>query len=157
MSVETNASFSQSVPVGCAMDWFSDTPPDDWMLCQGQAISRTEYSELFTIIGTTYGVGDGLTTFNLPDFRGRVGVGKSASGIFNTLGAKKGEEKTVLKNENLPTYVKSISVTKINKADLTFNGTVVTNVTSSSGGTSRPTGIDIVQPSLVMNKIIKVR
>lgn len=49
--------------------------PDGWLLCAGAAMSRIAYSGLFTIIGTTYGVGDGSTTFNLPDLRGRIPVG----------------------------------------------------------------------------------
>lgn len=51
-----------------------------WLLCDGSAISRTTYADLFAAISTTYGVGDGSTTFNLPDLRGRVGVGYAASG-----------------------------------------------------------------------------
>jgi microcystin-dependent protein len=47
------------------------TAPDGWMLCEGQAISRTKYSRLFSIIGTAYGIGDGTSTFNLPDLRGQ--------------------------------------------------------------------------------------
>lgn len=49
--------------------------PTGWLLCYGQAISRTTYAALFTAIGTTYGTGDGSTTFNLPDARGRVLAG----------------------------------------------------------------------------------
>ena len=49
--------------------------PDGWLLCGGGAVSRTAYSALFTIVGTTYGVGDGSTTFNVPDLRGRIIVG----------------------------------------------------------------------------------
>ena len=49
--------------------------PDGWLLCGGAAVSRTAYSGLFTIIGTTYGIGDGSTTFNVPDLRGRIIVG----------------------------------------------------------------------------------
>lgn len=46
------------------------TPPDGWLVCDGSTISRTSYAKLFTVIGTTYGSGDGTTTFKLPDFRG---------------------------------------------------------------------------------------
>ena len=46
------------------------TPPDGWLLCDGSAVSRTTYAALFAVIGTTYGAGDGSTTFNLPDLRG---------------------------------------------------------------------------------------
>jgi microcystin-dependent protein len=49
--------------------------PDGWLLCDGSAVSRTTYADLFTALGTTYGAGNGTTTFNLPDLRGRVPVG----------------------------------------------------------------------------------
>lgn len=64
-----------------------DTNHDNWFLCDGQAISRVEYSGLFDIIGTKFGAGDGTTTFNLPDYRGKFlrGLGgDSASDIYTT-------------------------------------------------------------------------
>jgi len=74
--------------------WTSDTLPSaKWLICNGAAISRTTYSALFNLIGTTYGAGDGSTTFNIPDLRGNVPVGKSTDTEFDTLG-KKGGEKT---------------------------------------------------------------
>lgn len=60
--------------IGSVKLWFSNTIPQNWLLLNGQAISRTEYSELFEILGTTYGSGDDSTTFNLPDMRQRVPV-----------------------------------------------------------------------------------
>lgn len=59
--------------------WASITPPANWALCNGQAISRTAYATLFSRIGTTYGSGDGSTTFNLPDFRDRFPIGAGAA------------------------------------------------------------------------------
>lgn len=55
------------------------TAPKGWLICDGSAVSRTTYSGLFEVIGTTYGSGDGSTTFNLPNFDGRMPVGKSAT------------------------------------------------------------------------------
>lgn len=60
--------------------WLTDTAPTDWLLAYGQAVSRTTYAALFAVIGTTFGVGDGATTFNLPDMRGRVPVGQDDMG-----------------------------------------------------------------------------
>jgi hypothetical protein len=54
------------LPIGAIQLWPTGTAPADWALCDGQAISRTTYADLFTLIGTTYGTGDGTTTFNLP-------------------------------------------------------------------------------------------
>lgn len=55
---------------GTVLPFAGEAAPNGWLLCYGQAISRTTYSTLFGIIGTTYGTGDGSTTFNLPDLRG---------------------------------------------------------------------------------------
>src|ERR1700741_4488678 len=62
-------------PIGVIVPYASTTPPPSWMICDGSAISRTTYPALFAICGTTFGAGAGSTTFNLPDLRGRVGVG----------------------------------------------------------------------------------
>ncbi|MBY0317917.1 MAG: tail fiber protein [Reyranella sp.] len=68
------------VPAGCIMPYAGAAAPDGWLLCAGQAVSRTTYADLFAAIGTAYGVGDGSTTFNLPDLRGRVAAGKDDMG-----------------------------------------------------------------------------
>lgn len=68
------------VPVGTVTDFAGSVPPDGFLFCFGQAVSRTEYSSLFSVIGTTYGAGNGTTTFNLPDYRGVVLAGKDNMG-----------------------------------------------------------------------------
>lgn len=67
------------MPTGMVVPYAGAVAPDGWLLCQGQAVSRTTYAQLFSVIGTTYGSGDGSTTFNLPDMRGRVAVGSDAN------------------------------------------------------------------------------
>lgn len=62
-------------PVGSIQAYGGTTAPSGWLLCQGQAVSRTEYAELFKAIGTAFGTGDGSTTFNVPDLRETVPVG----------------------------------------------------------------------------------
>src|SRR6187551_2848715 len=64
---------------GVILLWGAPTPPIGWLICDGSAISRAGYPSLFTAYGTTWGSGDGLTTFNIPDFRDKVPVGKSAT------------------------------------------------------------------------------
>ena len=59
-----------SVPAGAVMPFAMVSPPSGWLVANGAAVSRTTYSTLFSAIGTTFGSGDGLTTFNLPDLRG---------------------------------------------------------------------------------------
>lgn len=62
----------KAVPVGVVLSWMStkSTPPEGYLLCNGATINRTSYKDLFDAIGTTYGSGDGSTTFNIPDLRG---------------------------------------------------------------------------------------
>ena len=68
------------VPAGCIMQYAGATAPDGWLLCHGQAVSRTTYADLFAAIGTAYGAGDGSATFNLPDLRGRIAAGRDDMG-----------------------------------------------------------------------------
>ena len=65
---------------GMLMPYAGLTAPSGWLLTYGQEVSRTTYADLYTAIGTTYGVGDGSTTFNLPDLRGRVVAGQDDMG-----------------------------------------------------------------------------
>jgi len=68
------------LPVGGVIDFSGATAPAGFVFCYGQELSRTEYSELFDVISTQYGPGNGTTTFNVPDYRGRVGAGKDNMG-----------------------------------------------------------------------------
>lgn len=65
-----------SAPAGTVNSYAGSTAPTGWLLCAGQAVSRTTYADLFSVVSTTYGSGDGSTTFNLPDLRGRAPFGK---------------------------------------------------------------------------------
>lgn len=73
----TTATFAAGVglPVGMITPFAGSAAPTGWFLCSGQAVSRTTYASLFAVVGTTYGAGDGSTTFNLPDLRGRTIAG----------------------------------------------------------------------------------
>jgi len=71
---------SGGVPIGTILAFGGVTPPSGFLACDGTAISRSTYSQLFAVIGTAYGNGDGGTTFNLPDGAGRDLVGYAASG-----------------------------------------------------------------------------
>lgn len=70
----------QFVPAGMMAPYAGATAPTGWLLCFGQAVSRTTYAALFAVLSTTYGSGDGSTTFNLPDLRGRVIAGQDDMG-----------------------------------------------------------------------------
>lgn len=85
-----------NTPAGVINMWATATAPTSWLLCDGSAVSRTTYPILFSVIGTTYGSGNGTTTFNVPDLKGKVAVGKAASGTFLNLGALGGAETVTL-------------------------------------------------------------
>jgi microcystin-dependent protein len=67
------------VPTGMLQMWSTASAPTGYLLCDGSAVSRSTYSALFAVISTTFGTGDGSTTFNLPDYRGRSPLGVSGS------------------------------------------------------------------------------
>ena len=75
-----------NVPVGCVQAYAGQTTPQGWLLCDGSAISRTQYSRLFGVIGTSYGAGDGTDTFNLPNLVDKFIQGNSVAGTEHTAG-----------------------------------------------------------------------
>ena len=82
--------------------------PTGWLLCDGAEISRTTYADLFDAIGTTYGVGDGVDTFNIPDLEGRVPVGRDAGQTeFDTLGESGGAKTHTLTAGEMPSHTHS--------------------------------------------------
>lgn len=84
-----------SLPIGTGIEFYGpkNKIPTGFLICDGSAISRTTYSDLFELIGTTYGTGDGSTTFNLPDYQGRVGVGINENDTdFNVVGETGGSK-----------------------------------------------------------------
>ena len=67
-------------PVGSIVPYGGTSAPKGWLLCQGQAVSRNTYAELFEVIGTAFGTGNGSTTFNVPDLRETAPVGSGTRG-----------------------------------------------------------------------------
>ena len=95
----------KTVPIGSVVQWFADTPPANWLILDGATISREEYPELFEIYGTKYGIGDGLTTFNLPDLKGKTVIElDNNQPEFNVLGKIGGEKTHTLTVEEMPKH-----------------------------------------------------
>lgn len=98
------------VPTGSINAWSTNTAPTGWQLCDGTAVSRTTYAALFAVIGTTYGAGDGTTTFNLPNLKGRAIVGRdSAQTEFDTLGETGGAKTHTLTTAEMPAHSHTIN------------------------------------------------
>ena len=88
LTVDWSGNIMAQGMAGQIIMYAGSTAPTGWLLCNGQAVSRTTYATLFAIIGTTYGAGDGSTTFNVPDFRDRVGVGAGTTYNLNDTGGE---------------------------------------------------------------------
>jgi len=100
-------------PAGSMMMFASLSIPTGWLLCDGSVISRATYSRLFDVISTTFGVGDGSTTFSLPDMRSSVpiGVGQKPSLSAYTLGQVGGVESVTLNETQIPSHTHTASLT----------------------------------------------
>jgi microcystin-dependent protein len=96
-------------PTGSIIIWAGGTAPTHWLLCNGATVSRTTYARLFAAIGTTYGAGDGSTTFAIPNLMGRVPFGKDPDQAeFNSLGETGGTKTLTIAIANLPVHTHSI-------------------------------------------------
>jgi microcystin-dependent protein len=115
------------------------TAPSGWLLCDGAAVSRTTYSDLFAITSTTYGVGDGSTTFNLPNLNGRVPVGLDTSQTeFDVLGETGGVKSVTLTGAQSGTSVHGHADT-IDTANDTHDHTFTyTDTAGNVGDSSSP-------------------
>jgi microcystin-dependent protein len=117
MGLSVGLGVPSQVPVGVVSAFAGVNAPAGWLMCAGQAVSRTDYSALFNALSTTYGSGDGSTTFNLPDLRGRVPAGVDNMGgsaasrltstvltASNTLGATGGAQTHTLDGTQISKY-----------------------------------------------------
>ena len=166
-AVESAASLS---PAGGIQAYAGSSSPTGWLICDGSAVSRTTYSDLFAVISTTYGVGDGSSTFNLPNISGRVIAGKEASATLltsggsgvdgATLGSTGGSETHTLDETEMPTHSHDTSDRYDTGSDGSGSGsrardnaiTTLARTTTTAGGDQPHQN---TQPTIVLNYIIK--
>jgi len=156
------------LPPGIIFPFAGQSAPDGYLICAGQEVSRIEYAQLFGVIGELYGSGDGETTFNLPDLRGRMPLGKdnmngvSVNRVENeqadSLGGHSGAENHQLTVSEMPSHTHSVlSWANTGSSNPAFS-------TNSTGGTSQGSSVNAsgssephnnMPPYLTLNYLIK--
>jgi microcystin-dependent protein len=166
-----------STPTGSMLDFAGTSAPTGFLLCDGAAVSRATYDDLFSVIGVTWGIGDGSTTFNVPDYRRRVAIGAGGSGsatIGNAVGDTGGAETETLTDPlQLPAHNHTATTTSttafpiantagqspLNSVTLSkpAGGTSSVAITSTTaiGNTGASAAFNIIQSAAIALKIIK--
>ena len=160
------------MPTGAVLPYAGSSAPTGFLLCYGQAISRSTYADLFSAISTTYGTGDGSSTFNVPDLRGRVVAGQDDMGGSSanrltdqtgglngdTLGDTGGSETHTLTTAQMPAHTPTVAAQQQVSGDSTNRGgsgqlgAAATITSSSTGGDGAHNN---VQPTIILNYIIR--
>lgn len=148
--------------IGEIIEYAGESIPGGYLVCDGSAVSRTEYSELFDVIGTLYGSGDGSTTFNLPDLRGKVVTGLDTSNSnFNVIGKTGGEETVTLTIENIPSHTHGTAVTDSSMGASSGNASMAVAYQKTDGFPTGATGggkaHNNLQPYITINYLIRAK
>jgi microcystin-dependent protein len=147
-------------PSGSIIMFGGLSAPSGWLLCNGAEISRITYAALFAVCGISYGPGDSLNTFNLPDLRGRVplGVGQSAGLTNRIIGEKAGEERNTLTINEMPSHKHPCTIPNFAGNDNTSDDGIARHVlgsTTETGAIGGGQSHNNMQPWLAVNYIIK--
>lgn len=158
---------SYSIPLGGMLPYIppNSAPNSAFAFPYGQAISRATYATLFTLVGTQYGVGDGSTTFNLPDLRGRVWAGLDNMGgssaarlstamTSTTAGSVGGAQQTTLVTNNLPAYTPVGSITGSASVGVALNGYPNASLSTTGGATPFGSTLNATYPSGTLSNVV---
>lgn len=155
---------NNGAPIGTIMTYAGNTAPSGFKICDGSAISRTTYASLFNIIGTSFGSGDGSTTFNLPNLKGKIPVGLDSEDTdFEILGKTGGEKEHTLTIEEMPSHQHTLQNSNAGGSSVSWSSYGVSatsnvgfngNVNTDARGNNQ--AHNIMQPYITLNYIIKV-
>lgn len=153
------------IPKGVISVFAGSVAPNGWLICDGSAISRSTYSDLFNVIGTTYGTGNGDTTFNLPDLKGKIPVGYDISDSdFNAIGKTGGEKTHTLTINEIPSHSHTFTGVNDGTSVVSQSGRYPARIYQdkkenwpglASNNTGGGQSHNIMQPYITMNYIIK--
>jgi microcystin-dependent protein len=158
-TLQTTAASGGGTPSGSVISYAGSTAPSGWLMADGSAVSRVTYSVLFAVIGTTYGSGDGATTFNLPNLKGKTPVGFNAAETeFNALGKTGGEKTHLLSVAEMPSHTHTvryaISGGTYTSPTVGNNGSEQGDINTGSAGSNA--AHNNLQPYIALNFIIKI-
>lgn len=159
--VDASVAGSSSAPTGTIIDFAAASAPTGYLACNGSAVSRASYATLFGVIGTTWGAGDGTTTFNVPNFNRRTAVGSGGSAtstLSNTVGSTGGAETHTMSISEMPAHTHSYIIPAPQAQGYSGGNSInAGNLSSSqtSGSTGGGVAFNIMQPSAVVLKCIK--
>ena len=149
----TSETTAPLVPAGVVVAWAGSTAPAGWQLCDGTAISRTDYAALFAICGSTFGNGDGVNTFNVPDARGRAVHGTSATLTIGSTSTAAGATFNSTSSSDGPT---THTLTTVNYQLPAIPKDGATNALVTGVGAHATHTHTITHPGISMNYIIKL-
>jgi microcystin-dependent protein len=163
-----NAAILVATPLGMVVPFAGAAAPTGWLLCDGSAVSRTTYAGLFSVVSTAYGAGNGSTTFNVPNLKGKVVVGRdSAQTEFDTLGETGGEKTHTLTESEIPAHDHALEHASLGAgvtlSEIAFSSGSGTNRYAVANGTPTLDTADAgsgaahnnLQPYMALNYIIK--
>lgn len=151
-----------AVPVGVVLPYGGSAAPTGYLLCDGTAVSRTGQAALFAVFGVVYGAGDGVSTFNLPDLRGRIPVGLGTNAAVDTLGENDGVAVANRRPQHRHTaHSHTIASTVVNRtagatSDTILSGAGTSSTSSVDGGSGVATDALDSPAYITLNYIVKV-